>query len=89
MLNQYKFRSFLSGFFLPKTNDMKEFSNAKMDKWTLFYTILYIFFSIGMVIYMFKQMQPKFSLITLGSILSGLFFAYFMIPKISLSEKQL
>ena len=57
---------------------MKEFSNAKMDKWTLFYTILYIFFSIGMVIFMFNTDAPKFALITLGSILSGAFiFAYF------------
>ncbi len=83
MLNQYKFRSFLSGiFFLPKTNDMKEFANAKMDKWTLFYTILYIFFSIGMVIFMFNTDAPKFALITVGSILSGAFiFTYFMISQ--------
>ena len=69
---------------------MKEFANAKMDKWTLFYTILYIFFSIGMVIFMFNTDAPKFALITLGSILSGAFiFAYFMIPKISLSENAI
>ena len=69
---------------------MKEFANAKMDKWTLFYTILYIFFSIGMVIFMFNTDAPKFALITLGCILSGAFiFAYFMIPKISLSENAI
>ena len=69
---------------------MKEFANAKMDKWTLFYTILYIFFSIGMVIFMFNTDAPKFALITLGSILSGAFiFAYFMIPKINLSENAI
>lgn len=69
---------------------MKEFANAKMDKWTLFYTILYIFFSIGMVIYMFNTDAPKFALITLGSILSGAFiFAYFMVPKINLSENAI
>ena len=69
---------------------MKEFANAKMDKWTLFYTILYIFFSIGMVIFMFETEESKFPLILVGSILSGAFiFAYFMIPKISLSENAI
>lgn len=48
------------------------------------------FFSIGMVIFMFNTDAPKFALITLGSILSGAFiFAYFMIPKISLSENAI
>lgn len=69
---------------------MKEFVNAKMDKWTLFYTILYIFFSIGMVIYMFETEESKFPIILVGSILSGAFiFTYFMIPKISLNENAI
>ena len=69
---------------------MKEFANAKMDKWTLFYTILYIFFSIGMVIFTFETEESKFPIILMGIILSGAFiFSYFMIPKISLSENAI
>ena len=69
---------------------MKEFANAKMDKWTLFYTILYIFFSIGMVIFTFETEESKFPIILMGIILSGAFiFTYFMIPKINLSENAI
>ena len=69
---------------------MKEFKNAKMDKWTLFYTVFFAVFSVVVLYFTYQSSAPKIFVLIPFFILFGAFLvSYLLIPKIYLNKENL
>lgn len=69
---------------------MKQFQTAFMDKWTKFYTFLFILISIGTFLFLLYKKAPVIASVVLSIILlSSFMISYLLIPKISANNSEI
>ena len=68
---------------------MKNYT-ASLDGWTRFYTIIYVIFTMAILLFMARSNAPGVSILVLSIILLGAFLVSFlMVPKISVENKEI